>query len=562
MTTSVAREVSSRRRRRIPPKGQRLTMGGDALDVFRTALGQARGIRWPSARYRDDPVRFFREILGVDPWSKQVEIIEKVRDHPRVAVRSGHKVSKSHSAAGLGLWFYSSFDDARVVMSSTTSRQVDQILWRELRMMLSRSGRCLACKLRDPDGREIPRPCPHSALVPEEPGQLARTGLKSADFREIVGFTAREAEAVAGVSGKNLLYIIDEASGVDEAIFEAIEGNRAGGARIVLFGNPTRNEGEHYEAFHGKSDFYATVTVSSEETPNVVERREVVRGLATYEWVEEKRREWGEDSPMYIVRVKGLHALLEDGRIWSIHRIQQAEQLWEETAAEGRLFIGLDPAGESGTGDEAVWAPRRGRKLLELDVPQTGLTPEGHVLHTLGVIGRHAVPRETPVVVLDREGAVGARVYGEFRAFLEQHQQAPPFELVALRASDGASRQPHIFDRLRDELAGNLESWFRDGGAIVEDSKLAKELHAFEWQQQTNGRLKLWPPKKILRRSASPGIGRSPDRFDALALSCWEPLALRDDLPPSAKAAVEHERDFVEHNLDPYAGADVWGRNR
>ena len=37
---------------------------------------------------------FFREILGVEPWAKQIEILEAVRDSSRVAVKSGHKVSK------------------------------------------------------------------------------------------------------------------------------------------------------------------------------------------------------------------------------------------------------------------------------------------------------------------------------------------------------------------------------------------------------------------------------------------------------------------------------------
>lgn len=548
MTTTTAQQVS---RRRIRPKAERQTLMTDATETFRAALEIARRIRWPSPRYRKDPVRFFREILGVEPWSKQVEIIEAVRDNPRVAVRSGHKVSKSHSAAGIGLWFYSSFDDARVVMTSTTSRQVDRILWRELRMMRARGGRCVDCKAADPDGRRIPRPCPHSALLDGEAGELARTGLKSDDFREIVGFTAREAEAVAGVSGKNLLYIVDEASGVGEEIFEAIEGNRAGGARIVLFGNPTQNQGEHYEAFHGKSKFYLGITVSSEETPNVVEGREVIPGLSTRPWVEEKKEEWGEDSPLYKVRVKGIHAKSEDGKIFSIHAIEMAEQRWDETAESGRLFIGLDPAGPTGHGDEIAFSPRRGLKQLQLKV-ERGLTEEGHLAHLLALIDALKVPRETPVVVLDREGNVGAAVYGTLRQYEEMNPGV--FELVGVRASDRAVRQPHIYDRMRDELVANLEAWFRDGGAILEDVKLAKELHEPEWEEQVNGRLKVTPKKKLRK-----ALGRSPDRFDALCLSCWEPLSLKDDAPPSAQKANEEEDERVPA-LDPYAGADTWER--
>ena len=294
-------------------------------------------IRFPSIRYQRDPASFARDVLGTEPWSRQIEILETIRDHDRSAIASGHKVSKSHSIAITALWWYCSWPDARVVLSSTTSRQVDQILWRELKMMRARSGRCIDCKAADPEGRHIPRPCPHSAIIEGNIGELARTGLKSHDFREIVGFTARESEAVAGVSGARLLYLIDEASGVPDSIFEAIEGNRAGGAKIALFSNPTKTSGAFFAAFHGKAGFYKTLRISSEETPNVTEGRVVIPGLATREWIEEKRREWGIDSALYKVRVKGEFATAEDGKVFSIHAIAEAEQRWHETPAAGRI---------------------------------------------------------------------------------------------------------------------------------------------------------------------------------------------------------------------------------
>ena len=552
-TSTTASEVAKRKQGR--PKQERATMADDLLMALRAQLEVTTRIRFPSPRYQQDPVAFAREILGVEPWEKQREILEAVRSHPRVAVKSGHKVSKSHSAAIVALWYYCSFPDARVVMTSTTARQVDQILWRELRMIRARGGRCTDCKREDPDGHRITRPCPHSALIEGEQGELARTGLKSPDFREVVGFTAREAEAVAGISGKHLLYILDEASGIDEAIFEAIEGNRAGGARLVMFSNPTRTTGEFYEAFHAKERFYHCISVSSADTPNVREGRLVIPGLATREWVQEKAEEWGENSPMFRVRVLGEFATHEDGKIFSIHAIEQAEQRWHDTPEAGRLFLGIDPAGPSGSGDETVFCARRGLKVIELRAHR-GLNDEAHLVHLLALLSKLRVPRETPVVVLDREGSVGASLFG----MLTNHAESThAFELVGVRASDKAVRQPQVYDRLRDELCANLEAWFRDGGAIIEDSKLEAELHSLEWKQQANGRLKV-TPKDLLRKT----LGRSPDRYDALALAAWEPLALRDeaDIPASARAAARDSADLDGYRpaLDPYAGASVWGR--
>lgn len=513
-------------------------------------------VRWPSPKYQADPVRFFREIIGVDPWAKQIEVIEAIRDCKRVSVASGHKVSKSHTAAGVALWYYCSYDDARVVMTSTTARQVDQILWRELRMMRARAGLCVECKLENQTRSQIDQiqaPCEHSSLIDGEIGELARTGLKSRDFREVVGFTAREAEAVAGISGRNLLYIVDEASGVSQEIFEAIEGNRAGGARIVLFSNPTRNEGEHYESFHKKKNFYRSIRISSKETPNYIAGHEVIPGLATRDWVDEKELEWGPDSPMFRVRVLGEHALAEDGKIFSIHVIVQAEQRWLETPEAGRLYVGLDPAGETGSGDESVFSVRRGMRAIMFRAYR-GLNDEQHKTTLLQLLDEFRLPRETPVVVLDRDGSIGSSLNGTLKSFLETPDGKDKFELVSVRSSDRAHTKPWLYDRQRDELSANLESWFRDGGSIPEDTKLAEELHAPFWVTQVNGKIKV-TPKNELRKE----LGRSPDRYDALALAVWEPLALREeqDRVESQPQSPPDERQS-ETTMNPYDGLDAW----
>jgi len=554
MTTRIETEVKKRRQQLAAVE---LSFAADLQRELKAMLARATTLRFPDPKYQRDPVGFFRNVLGVELWAKQVEIAEAVRDHSRVAVCSGHKIGKSLVIAGLALWFYCSYRDARVILSSTTSRQVDQILWRELRMLRARSGRCLDCKTADPTGHVIARPCPHSAIIEGEQGELARTGLKSDDFREIVGFTAKEAEAVAGVSGQHLLYLIDEASGVPDAIFEAIEGNRAGGAKLVLVGNGTRNEGEFFEAFTSKSQLYKTIRVSSETTPNAVSGRVVVPGLATREWIEEKKIEWGEESPLYRVRVKGEHAINEAGKIFSLHAIGEAEKRWHETPEAGRLFVGIDPAGESGSGDETVFVARRGLRMLLLRA-HTGLTAEAHLTHLLALLVPPLVlPRETPVVCIDADGSIGARLDGVLRGYLDQPENAGAFELVSVRGSDRAIRKPRVYDRNRDALAANLEDWFRDGGAILEDAKLERELHALEWTQAVNGRLKV-TSKEELRKT----LGRSPDRYDGLALSVWEPLSLRDpgELTPSAQQALAQVDPRSATTLDPWKGAALWNQ--
>lgn len=578
MTLSIAQNASTaqdRRRRRHP--SERRSFRDEWLAAADAVLFETTGIHFPDRYWWDNPLEFWDLILGVRPWGRQRDVILAIRDHERVAVKSGRRVSKSNTVAGVALTYYSGWPDARVVMMSTTARQVDAILWRELIKMRARAGRCVECKLADPEGRKIPRPCPHSALVQGEAGILARTGLKMnpiipTDFREIFGFTASEAEAVQGVAGENVLWLVDEASGVKPEIFEAINGNRAGGARAALFGNPTKTSGEMFDAFGEKakqdptnpsSIGYYGITISSRESPNVVEGKVVIPGLATAAWIAECEAEWGLGSPLFKIHVEGEFAVNEDGKIFSVDIIRQAEERWEDTTPAGRLFIGLDPAGETGMGDESAFCPRRGLKAFPFTV-RRGLTDEGHLVVLREIIKEHRVGREIPVVITDRDGSVGARLYGYLRGYLEQlpENDPPPFELFGLRGSDKPAREADRYDRQRDATTANLAQWLRDGGAIPEDTKLAKEMHVLEWKQAINGKMKVTSKDDIKKE-----IGRSPDRYDALSLSVWEPRSIRDDDDPQPGATVPatsapsapkaNAADEDDDGLDPYVGTGI-----
>jgi hypothetical protein len=104
--------------------------------------------------------------------------------------------------------------------------------------------------------------------------------------------------------------------------------------------------------------------------------------------------------------------------------------------------------------------------------------------------------------------------------------------LVRVRASEKALRDPKVYYRVRDELVANLESAFADGLAIPEDSKLSAELHVYSWEQRHDGKYTLTPDKDQIRRE----LMRSPDRLDALALSCWEPADMVDGFGQAAQS--------------------------
>ena len=517
----------------------------DITSRLETILADVTRIKLPSTRYRDDPVAFFREILGIEPWSRQIDVLEMLRDNNRVAWKSGRRVSKSNTDAGAGLWWYSSHPNARVILTAPTARQVDGILWREVGILRDESGRCVACREQAKAGRYIPAPCEHSARIPGAIGKLARTGLEIG-HNEIRGFTARDGEAFQGYAGPHMLFIADEASGVEQAIIDVIKGNLAGGGKLLLTGNPTRNEGEFYDAFHTlKRDMddpesigYATITTSSEESPNVVMGYDVIPGLATREWIREREMEWGRDSPMFQIHVLGEFAVNEAGRIFSIDAITNAQTRWTLRATNalgeiyevapdpklGRLFIGIDPAGATGMGDDTVFCMRRGPHVVAF-VHRRGLDDEAHQKHLETLIAIHAAPGETPVVVLDASGSIGSSLDGRLRGHVERNPNA--FRLLSIRSSDRARLAFLACERMRDELTWNLEKWLRAGGEIPPDDKLAGEMHAMEWEiQPLSGRQKVTAKTKLKRE-----LGRSPDRYDALALACYEPQYMTDMEP-------------------------------
>lgn len=572
-------KASAARRDALSRATQYNTFDGELARAIVNAIAQEKNLRWPNRRYEKDPVGFCRDILGVQLEFKvnakgklriegreiedgetvvvdyQAQILRAVAEHNRVAVTSGHKIGKSLIAACLALWFFCTFDEARVVMTSSTAGQVDRILWREICKIQARAGRCVACKVKDPHGDSIPTPCPHSALIPEEPAQRAANGLRSEDrLREIYGFASKEAENVAGISGPRMLFIVDEASGVPDNIFEAIEGNRAGGAKIVMFSNPTRNAGRLYDAFHKNSKFWKKFRISSMRTINYIAGRNVIGGMAEREWVDEMRDEWGEESAWFKVRVLGQHALAEEGRPFDHHTVAEAQIRNDSLPAVGQLQIGLDPAGDGDHADDSAFAVRRGKKWLHLsDKLKTDL--EGLAAECLRLVQtyRRKDDHQLPIVSYDAEGNIGYKL----GPVLESYQYvdgAKQFDIQAIRASEAAPRLPLVYERQSAELVANLESFVKSGGGLPRNNRLDEELYAWEYYTTLKGR------RKVDKRAVKKVIGRSPDRFDALALAAWEPMWREVERAPDLPERRPEERTAANAAI-PEIAPD-WGSPR
>jgi hypothetical protein len=480
--------------------------------------------RW--AKYHDDPLAFFEDVLDFHPWSKQEEIALAFRDGEFTTVVSANGVGKTKIAAALGLWFWRTRGPGcRVILTSATASHVTKALWKETRELY------------------------YGAKVPLG-GTCARradTGLRDDEGRELFGKTAETVESFQGIRAREMAIIADESSGIADDIFGAMLANLSGGGKLLLIGNGMRATG-YFAKTHRDPEIrvrYRQFQISALDSPNVLAGEIVVRGLVTRPWVEDRAREWGKDSPWYKIRVEGKFVSLAEGAIFPPEMVETAEKRYETTQATGRLVVGLDPAGPSGKGDESAFVSRRGLKVLGIYTDR-GLSADRHVIEVLGEIARHrGDSREVPLVVVDRDGIVGAEVYATLRAHQRCHEQ--DFELVGFRGAERPTRRPNDIHKRRDEMWFGLVEWFRDGGAIPVDGKLEADLGAIQTDATIRGLAKI-----IDKDALRDALGRSPDRGDALALSTYVPTIYeRDD----AKPADDDDDAPAERPLSPWAGA-------
>ena len=438
MTSSAALTVE-----RSPRKFGFSRLAADLSAVCKQEAERPPEMQWPSQTWRErGPVRFAFEVLGVRKLTvDQRRMLDAIWKNKNVSIASGHKVGKSLALAIACLWFWCSFPQACVMLAAVTEKQIERILWKEIRILYRQ-----AKKLGRPLGGVMQT--------------SARFGLKAVDpdgtERALWGVVANSDEAAAGLSGPNVFLVFDEASGIKEGFFEALgtslasAGSEGVTVRKCYISNPTRNDGEFYRSHNSTTSEFFTLTVSSEDTPNAKgDLENSIPGLAGPEWIAERVKVWGRDSAQFKIRVLGQFVKGEDGKIIPEGAIAAMLERWrdpgafpggnEAMQAAGRLYFGVDPAGPGYGGDESGFAARRGNWALRV-YARRGLESRDHLAEVRGLCKDWRGPDELPpVVILDRDGAIGSEVYGIMKAYADEHPEE--FVLVGFRGSEKAQRR-------------------------------------------------------------------------------------------------------------------------
>ena len=432
-------------------------------------------------RCQDDPPFFSKHVLGGEqPWDKQKEIMLSVRDNPRTVVPSGFGVGKTWAAARVALWFLYSFPHSLVITTAPTWRQVENVLWAETRRQHQKSLRPLG-------------------------GIVLQTQIKIAADWFALGLSTDEPERFQGFHSAYLLLIFDEAAGIDKSIWEVAEGQMAGAfARWLAIGNPIAPSGPFYDAV--KNPEWKTIRISCLDCPNVKAEKIIYPKLVTSQWVEDRRKDWGKQSPLYKTKVLGQFPTTSEHGLIPIDWLLAAQerQASNVTVNPDERRVGVDVA-RSGS-DATVFLLREGPAVRDIE--------EHHNPNTMETVGKlilfvdkYKVPWKN--VFVDVIG-IGAGFVDRLK---EQNRgvRAVNFGSSAYDSKKYANIRAECYWKVREAL--------KPDAAVpmtlpARCDRLINELATIEWHITSAGKIMIELKENIKKR-----LGRSPDHADALALT-------------------------------------------
>ena len=408
--------------------------------------------------------------------------MQSVCERPRTAVPSGFAVGKTWIAARIALWFLYCHRSSLVITTAPTWRQVENVLWAEIRRQ-------------------------HSQAAVPLGGEVLRTQIRLAADWFALGLSTDEPERFQGFHSAHLLMIFDEAAGVDRRVWDVAEGQMAGAhCRWLAIGNPVEPSGPFYDAC--RSELWHTLPTSCLDTPNVKAGEVLLPKLVTARWVEERRAEWGEESPLYQAKVLGRFPTISDHGLiplgWVLQANERAASARVRTVDGREIGVGVDVARFGA--DSTVFLARTNERVLEVE-EHGGLSTTETVGHLVMFVERLGVPWDQ--VFVDEIG-VGAGVVDRLA---EQGREVWPvnFGAAAAEPERCANVRAECYWALREACRPDGEDALQIPAAF---GRLGAELASILWSVTSSGKILLEPKAKVKRR-----LGRSPDHADALALT-------------------------------------------
>jgi hypothetical protein len=440
------------------------------LDWAEAIAASANPFHTAIARYARAPIGFVREVLHAEPDAWQLEALRALaRGHTRIAVRSGHGVGKSAMAAWSCVWFANTRAPFKIAITAPTAPQLFDALWPELVKWFQKL----------PDGWRNLWDITSDHIT-----------LKTDQECFITARTSRpdKPEAMSGLHSPHILLVADEASGIDEAVYEAAGGSMSSpGAITLLIGNPTRSTGFFWRCHMMERDRWFTMRVSSADSKRV-----------TPDYVDEIARRYGLDSNAYRVRVLGEFPVADADTLIAASLVDEAmtrDIVLDLTAVE---IWGVDVA-RFGT-DASVLIKRRGSVVPEM--PRRWR--QFDTMQLAGALkAEYDAQQVKPALICIDSIGIGAGVVDRL------HEMNLP--VLGVNVAEAASSVGR-YARLRDELWVRCREWLETRSVrLPRDDQLRDDLVSPRYAFLSDGRMQV-ESKNLMRAR---GLA-SPDSADAL----------------------------------------------
>ena len=437
-----------------------------------------------------DIVAYSKARIGINPTKQQIQLFHAIVKYgAKVTVRAGHGVGKSSATAIIMLWHLETSEFSRTIATAPSSSQLYTVLWAELAKMIRKGDEKskkdkLPAELHLSSLFELTQDKLFDKGAPKEWFALARTSRKETPDA-LQGFHASDIEiqedgtAKHNSEGGGLLFVIEEASGVPDTVFEVAEGALSSeGARLLMIGNPTRNTGFFARSHKEDRSSYVALHFKCKDSP--LPSNGYRAGLV---------RKYGENSNIVRVRADGEFPKQDDDVLISFELTEEClhqEAILDKTES---CILGVDVARFGD--DRTVLVVRQGKVVRAVTIcsRQDTMVTVGKAIdmfkryncHSIFVdesgMGGGVVDRlkeqKYPVVGIDAASAAPVRKKGE-----QEQQGFKMRDCLWLEARDYIAEGGMSFALIDPEIARDLAAelssvkyTFDSSGRIVVESK-------------------------------------------------------------------------------------------
>lgn len=457
--------------------------------------------------WKDNPFEYVKDVLGVQKtWKLQEELLKacvrSIKERKPIYIASGHSLGKDYICGAVGPWFLQTHRPSQVVLTAPNLRQVKNVMWKETTGHWNRRKIDLGGKIFTEPRIEIDK-----------------------DWF-LVGYTSEEGAKTEGGGGKfqgihsaNVCVIVTEAQELKDNIYDQIDAITTNQNVLIIFlGNPTRAKGRFAKGLKDRVN-NIVFNFSCLDNPNYIERREVIPGLASYEWVESMRRKWGEDDPRWKGRILGQVPDVGLNSIFTESVIEHAKSRYGFIAKHSfNRGVAWDPAGEGA--DDHVFTGGSEGEVME-KFKQTLLSPTEGAIKAVEMCKRIS----GSWIIVDCDGS-GARDFAALKELPKEylgkirlipfHGSSPSNKVVNIVAG-GKEVTKTMYANMRAEAAFITKDRIMAGKASInpKDLELIEDLIEDAWIPDKT------PLQIIPKDEIKEILGRSPGDGDSFKMFQW-----------------------------------------